>query len=67
MWFSDERQMSYLYTQKKFHWDSDEFSKFRTIQTGIYVVGKLVGTYTQKPVVPQNLSIWLIEMILYLQ
>lgn len=40
--FLDERQMSYLYTVLKFHWDVNSFSDFRTFQSGIYVVGTLL-------------------------
>lgn len=32
--------MSFLYTQKKFHWTQAEFSNFRTFQTALYAVGK---------------------------
>ncbi|KAK3914808.1 Proton-coupled folate transporter [Frankliniella fusca] len=39
----NERQMSYLYTQKKFGWTQDEFSDFRTFQTAFYVVVTFLG------------------------
>ncbi|XP_071443127.1 proton-coupled folate transporter-like [Hetaerina americana] len=39
----DERNMSYLYTQKEFNWDVQTFSNFRTIQSALYVTATLVG------------------------
>lgn len=39
----NERQMSYLYTQKKFNWDQQQFSDFRTFQTVVYFVVTLLG------------------------
>lgn len=38
-WISDERPMSYLYTNHKFNWTVDEFSDYRTFQSAIFVVG----------------------------
>lgn len=39
----NERQMSYLYTQKKFGWTQSEYSNFRTFQTAFYVVVTFLG------------------------
>lgn len=39
----NERQMSFLYTQKKFHWSTIEFSNFRTFQTATYAAVTLLG------------------------
>ncbi|XP_034240532.1 proton-coupled folate transporter-like isoform X1 [Thrips palmi] len=39
----NERQMSFLYTQKQFKWSVSEFSDFRTFQTATYAVVTLLG------------------------
>ncbi|KAL1116493.1 hypothetical protein AAG570_004965 [Ranatra chinensis] len=39
----DEKHMMYLYAQLKFHWDVPTYSKFRTYQSSLYVVGLVVG------------------------
>ncbi|XP_046386088.1 proton-coupled folate transporter isoform X2 [Ischnura elegans] len=39
----DERNMSYLYTQKEFNWDVQTFSNFRTVQSALYVTATLIG------------------------
>lgn len=39
----DERQMSYLYLQKKLNWPFDVYSNFRTYQSGLQAVMLLIA------------------------
>ncbi|XP_063987418.1 adenylate cyclase type 6 isoform X2 [Diachasmimorpha longicaudata] len=39
----DEKPMSYLYTQRFFNWDVQDFSSFRTFQSTLFVVAMLIG------------------------
>ncbi|XP_034941213.1 proton-coupled folate transporter [Chelonus insularis] len=39
----DEKPMSYLYTQKIFHWDVTAFSNFKTFQSSFFVGAMLIG------------------------
>lgn len=37
--YTDEKPMSYLYTQLQFQWTAEEYSDYRTFQNASYVVG----------------------------
>lgn len=39
----DEKPLMYLYTQYKFHWDTELYSQFKTFQTASYNIMMLTG------------------------
>lgn len=39
----DEKPMTFLYTQLKFHWDTQTYSNFKTFQTSAYIIMMLCG------------------------
>lgn len=39
----DEKPMTFLYTQFKFHWNTETYSNFKTFQSSAYVIAMLGG------------------------